>query len=104
MAVSGAIFLSIATIVTKKYLGNVPLGISNTVRTGLGTIVYFWFAISMFGIEHFMDVLSPFLWQVGINVRTTRLKSIGIDSLAEPLQGRIDMEQEIEGKIGFKGI
>jgi drug/metabolite transporter (DMT)-like permease len=175
MAVSGAIFLSIATIVTKKYLGNVPLGISNTVRTGLGTIVYFWFAISMFGIEHFMDVLSPFLWQwmllygtvivvigqslwnagfrtssiataslissfapivgilaaylilgemptrdqyiggviilvglflgqVGINARTARLKSIGIDSLAEPLQGRIDMKQELEGKIGFKGI
>jgi drug/metabolite transporter (DMT)-like permease len=167
MAVLGAICLSISTIVTKKHLGNVPLGISNTVRTGLGTIVYFWFAISMFGIDHFMDVLSPFLWQwmllygtvivaigqslwnaglhassiatasligsfapivgilaaylilgevptraqyiggiiiliglflgqVGINARTERLNRMGVNS--------IETEQEIEGKIGFKGI
>jgi drug/metabolite transporter (DMT)-like permease len=47
MAVSGAICLSIATIVTKKHLTNVPLGIHNTVRTGLGTIVYFGLAIWM---------------------------------------------------------
>ncbi len=38
MAVLGAICLSVATIVTKKHLGNVQLGISNTVRTGLGTL------------------------------------------------------------------
>jgi drug/metabolite transporter (DMT)-like permease len=63
MAVSGAIFLSIATIVTKKHLKNVPLGIHNTVRTGLGTIVYFCLAVWMYGFNHFMDVLSPFLWQ-----------------------------------------
>jgi drug/metabolite transporter (DMT)-like permease len=63
MAVAGAICLSIATIVAKKYLTQVPLGIHNTVRTGLGTIVYFWLALSMYGAEHFMGVLSPFLWQ-----------------------------------------
>jgi drug/metabolite transporter (DMT)-like permease len=167
MAVLGAVCLSIATIVTKKHLGNVPLGIHNTVRTGLGTIVYFGLALWMYGFDHFMDVLSPFLWQwmllygtvivvigqscwnaglrnssiatasligsfapivgilaaylilgeiptqaqyiggiiilfglflgqVGINARTDRLKNIGIDA--------IETEQEIEGKIGFKGI
>jgi drug/metabolite transporter (DMT)-like permease len=167
MAVSGAICLSIATIVVKKYLTNVPLGIHNTVRTGLGTIVYFGLALWMYGFDHFMDVLSPFLWQwmllygtvivvigqslwnigfrnssiatasligsfapivgilaaylilgevptrahyiggiviliglflgqVGIKARTDRLKSIGISS--------VETEQEIEGKMGFKGI
>ncbi|WP_396134229.1 DMT family transporter [Chamaesiphon sp. VAR_48_metabat_135_sub] len=167
MAVSGAICLSVATIVVKKYLANVPLGINNTVRTGLGTIVYFGLALWMFGIGHFMDVLSPFLWQwmllygtvivvigqslwnmgfrnssiatasligsfapivgilaaylilgeiptqaqyiggvviliglflgqVGVNARTERLKSIGINSTGT--------EQEIEGRMGFKGI
>jgi drug/metabolite transporter (DMT)-like permease len=167
MAVSGAICLSIATIVAKKHLGNVPLGIHNTVRTGLGTIVYFGLALWMYGFDHFMGVLSPFLWQwmllygttivvigqslwnigfrnssiataslvgsfapivgilaaylilgevptqaqyiggmvillglflgqVGINTRTERLKSIGVSSM--------ETEQEIEAKMGFRGI
>jgi drug/metabolite transporter (DMT)-like permease len=167
MAVSGAICLSVATIVAKKYLAHVPLGIHNTVRTGLGTIVYFGLALWMYGFDHFMDVLSPFLWQwmllygtvivvigqslwnmgfrnssiatasligsfapivgilaaylilgevptraqyiggmvillglflgqVGITARTKRLKSIGINSTA--------MEQEIEAKMGFRGV
>lgn len=167
MAVSGAICLSIATIVAKKHLGSVPLGIHNTVRTGLGTIVYFGLAVWMYGFDHFMDVLSPFLWQwmllygtvivvigqslwnigfrnssiatasligsfapivgilaaylilgevpthaqyiggvvilvglflgqLGIRARTDRLKSIGVNS--------IETEQEIEGKMGFRGI
>jgi drug/metabolite transporter (DMT)-like permease len=167
MAVSGAICLSIATIVIKKHLTHVPLGIHNTVRTGLGTIVYFWLALWMYGSEHFMGVLSPFLWQwmllygtvivvigqslwnagfrtcsiataslvgsfapiigilaaylilgevptraqyiggmvillglflsqVGIKFRTARLKSIGVDSA--------ETKQEIEAKMGFKGI
>jgi drug/metabolite transporter (DMT)-like permease len=167
MAVVGAVCLSIATIVSKKYLGNVPLGIHNTVRTGLGTIVYFCLALWMYGFDHFMDVLSPFLWQwmllygtvivvigqscwnaglrnssiatasligsfapivgilaaylilgeiptqaqyiggmvillglflgqVGIKARTARLQSIGIHSM--------ETAQEIESKMGFKGI
>jgi drug/metabolite transporter (DMT)-like permease len=167
MTVLGAICLSIATIVVKKYLSNVPLGINNTVRTGFGTIVYLCLALWMYGYEHFMDVVSPFLWQwmlvysivivvigqslwnqgfrissiatasiigsfapivgilaaylilgevptraqyiggvvilvglflgqLGIKARTNRLKSIGISSM--------ETEQEIEGKMGFKGI
>jgi drug/metabolite transporter (DMT)-like permease len=167
MAVSGAVCLSVATIVAKKYLTQVPLGIHNTVRTGLGTIVYFFLALSMYGFDHFIGVLSPFLWQwmllygtvivvvgqsfwnaglrassiataslvgsfapivgvlaaylilgeiptraqyiggmviliglflsqVGIRSRTDRLKNIGFNSM--------ETEQEIEGKMGFKGI
>jgi drug/metabolite transporter (DMT)-like permease len=167
MAVSGAICLSIATIVAKKHLTHVALGIHNTVRTGLGTIVYFCLALWMYGFDHFMGVLSPFLWQwmllygtvivaigqslwnigfrtssiataslvgsfapiigvlaaylilgevptraqyiggmvillglflsqVGINSRTNRLKSIGVICM--------ETEQEIEAKMGFKGI
>jgi drug/metabolite transporter (DMT)-like permease len=167
MAVSGAICLSIATIVVKKYLTQVPLGIQNTVRTGLGTIVYFGLALWMYGFDHFMGVLSPFLWQwmllygtvivvigqslwnigfrnssiataslvssfapivgilaaylilgeiptraqyiggivillglflgrVGMRAKTVRLKSIGVRSM--------ETEQEIEGRMGFRGI
>jgi hypothetical protein len=40
--------------------------------------------------------LGLFLGQVGITSRTERLKSIGVNS--------IETEQEIEGRMGFKGI
>jgi drug/metabolite transporter (DMT)-like permease len=63
LATLAAIFLSVATIVTKKWLSQVPLGIYNTGRTGLGTIFFFGLALWMYGPNHFMGVLSPFLWE-----------------------------------------
>jgi drug/metabolite transporter (DMT)-like permease len=63
LAVLGAIALAIGTIVGKKGLSRVPLGIYNTVRTGLGTIIFFFVALGLYGREHFTGVLSPFLWQ-----------------------------------------
>ncbi|AFY92199.1 DMT family transporter [Chamaesiphon minutus] len=63
LTVLGAIALAIATIVGKQRLARVPLGIYNTVRTGLGTLVFFCVALSLYGRYHFTDVLSPFLWQ-----------------------------------------
>ncbi len=41
-------------------------------------------------------LVGLFLGQSGINARTNRLKSIGVISM--------ETEQEIEGKMGFKGI
>jgi drug/metabolite transporter (DMT)-like permease len=63
LAMMGAVALSIATIASKKGLAGVPLGIYNTVRTGLGTIVFFCIALALYGPRHFTGVLSPFLWQ-----------------------------------------
>ncbi len=63
LAILGMIALAIGTIIGKKGLSRVPLGIYNTVRTGLGTIIFFCVALGLYGREHFMGVLSPFLWQ-----------------------------------------
>ncbi|MBD2360515.1 DMT family transporter [Anabaena minutissima FACHB-250] len=63
LAATGAIFLAFATILSKQQLAHIPLGIYSIFRTALGTIVFFIFAIVLYGSEHFMDVLSPFLWQ-----------------------------------------
>jgi drug/metabolite transporter (DMT)-like permease len=63
LATLAAVFLSIATIVSKKWLSQIPLGIYNTGRTGLGTIVFLCLALWMYGPHHFMGVLSPFLWE-----------------------------------------
>ncbi|UBF30320.1 DMT family transporter (plasmid) [Kovacikia minuta CCNUW1] len=62
-AALGAIALAASTIVGKKWLAKVPLGIYSIVRTGLGTIIFFCVALVLYGRDHFMGVLSPFLWQ-----------------------------------------
>jgi drug/metabolite transporter (DMT)-like permease len=63
LAAAGAVFLALSTIITKQNLAHIPLGIYSIFRTALGTIIFFIFAILLYGSEHFMDVLSPFLWQ-----------------------------------------
>ncbi len=61
--VLSAVILAISTILGKKRLGKVPLGIYTTVRTGLGAVIFFFIALMLYGHNHFMGVLSPFLWR-----------------------------------------
>lgn len=63
LVVTAAIALAIATIFNKKYTSKVPLGIYSVVRTSLGTVVFFFLALILYGHNHFMDVFSPFLWK-----------------------------------------
>jgi drug/metabolite transporter (DMT)-like permease len=63
LAALAAIALSIATLVTKQQLPNIPLGLFSIVRTAIGTIVYFGVVMILYGSNHFMDVFSPFLWE-----------------------------------------
>jgi drug/metabolite transporter (DMT)-like permease len=63
LATAGAIALAAATIIIKKWLTYVPLGLYSIFRTALGTVVFFVAALVLYGSDHFMDVLSPFLWQ-----------------------------------------
>ncbi len=63
LAVAGAVALATSAIISKKRLVRVPLGLFSTVRTGLGTVIFFCLALLLYGRDHFMGVLSPFLWQ-----------------------------------------
>jgi drug/metabolite transporter (DMT)-like permease len=63
LATIGAIALAISTIIGKRHLSTVPIGIYSIVRTGLGTVIFFVLASVLYGWEHFMDARSPFLWQ-----------------------------------------
>jgi len=63
LAAAGAIALAVATILGKKRLSKVPLGVFSVVRTGLGTVIFFATALVLYGPAHFMGALSPFLWQ-----------------------------------------
>jgi drug/metabolite transporter (DMT)-like permease len=58
-----AIALTTSTLLGKQRLSHVPLGIFSVVRTGLGTVIFFIVALVLYGQDHFMGVLSPFLWQ-----------------------------------------
>lgn len=62
-AAIGAIALALSTIIGKKRLAQVPLGIFSIVRTALGTVVFFVAALVLYGNRHFANAFSPFLWK-----------------------------------------
>lgn len=59
----GSAAVSVSTIIGKKYLDRIPLGIYSIFRTALGTVIFFFLALGLYGHNHFADVLSPFLWK-----------------------------------------
>lgn len=63
LATLGAMVLAVSTIIGKKRLSQVPLGIYSIVRTGLGTLIFFVVALVLYGQDHFAGAFSPFLWQ-----------------------------------------
>jgi drug/metabolite transporter (DMT)-like permease len=62
-AAIGAIALAVSTIIAKRYLSRIPIGIYSIVRTGLGTVIFFVLALIIYGKGHFQNVFSPFLWK-----------------------------------------
>lgn len=63
LAATGAIALAVSTIISKRYLSLIPIGIYSIVRTALGTVIFFLSALLIYGKEHFQDAFSPFLWE-----------------------------------------
>ncbi|WP_413174284.1 DMT family transporter [Anabaena azotica] len=58
-----SIAVAIATIISKQHLSQIPVGIYSIFRTILGTVLFFFIALILYGQDHFIDVFSPFLWQ-----------------------------------------
>jgi drug/metabolite transporter (DMT)-like permease len=58
-----AVIGAISSVTNKLQLQTIPLGIFSIYRNILGTILFFLLANILYGPEHFIDVLSPFLWQ-----------------------------------------
>lgn len=63
LTIIAAIFKAVANLISKVSLREIPLGIFSVFRMFLGTIIFFVLASVLYGVEHFMDVTSPFLWQ-----------------------------------------
>ena len=58
-----AVISVVSTILIKKSLSHIPIGIFSIFRTALGTVIFFFIALILYGKDHFMDVFSPFLWK-----------------------------------------
>lgn len=63
-AAAAAALTAISTITAKVRLKNIPLGIFTVVRTGLGAFIFLGVTIYLLGLEHFVDLGSPLLWQL----------------------------------------
>ncbi|MBD2603648.1 DMT family transporter [Scytonema hofmannii FACHB-248] len=63
LAAVGSVALSISIIITKKHLLQIPAGIYSIFRTALGTVIFFFLALVLYGSDHFMNAFSPFLWR-----------------------------------------
>jgi drug/metabolite transporter (DMT)-like permease len=63
LTITAAVVSAIATLINKQKLSDIPVGIYGIFRTGLGSIIFFVFAIILYGSGHFAEMFSPFLWQ-----------------------------------------
>ncbi|WP_310482352.1 DMT family transporter, partial [Chamaesiphon sp. VAR_48_metabat_403] len=63
LTITAAVVSAIATLINKQKLSDIPVGIYGIFRTGLGSIVFFVFAVILYGSGHFAEMFSPFLWQ-----------------------------------------
>jgi len=59
----GAVAVALSNIISKTRLNRIPIGLFSIVRTALGTTIFFFTALYIYGSHHFMDALSPFLWK-----------------------------------------
>lgn len=63
LAAVGAIALALSNILSKARLSGIPLGFFSIIRTALGTVIFYFAAIYLYGSDHFMGLLTPFLWR-----------------------------------------
>ncbi len=62
-AAFAAITYAVSTVFAKMYLKKIPIGIFSVFRSAVGTIAFFIIAAYLYGLEHFIDIGSPFLWK-----------------------------------------
>jgi drug/metabolite transporter (DMT)-like permease len=63
LAAIAAIALAVSNLISKVRLTRIPVGIFTIVRTALGTIIFFFAALVLYGRSHFDVIFSPFLWK-----------------------------------------
>jgi len=58
-----AVIVKVISIFFSRYtIQSFSTGIFNIFRVGVGAFIFFWIVMALFGLDHFADLLSPFLW------------------------------------------
>lgn len=52
-----------STIISRASLKGIPLGIFSIYRMALGTVVYYFLALYLYGALHFQDIFSAIVWK-----------------------------------------
>ncbi|MEO0848686.1 MAG: DMT family transporter [Cyanobacteria bacterium J06648_1] len=63
LAIAGALAISVANVTRKARLDTIPIGVFTIFRLAVGTMVFFGLTVKLFGMEHFADAFTPFVWQ-----------------------------------------
>ncbi len=63
LTIISSLLISASSLMNKKYLSTISLGIAHIFRLGLGTCIFFIIANILYGPEHFGELFSPFLWK-----------------------------------------
>jgi len=63
LAIGGAIAISVANVTRKLRLDSIPIGVFTIFRLAVGTVTFWILTVKLFGMEHFADAFSPFVWQ-----------------------------------------
>jgi drug/metabolite transporter (DMT)-like permease len=63
LTIISSLLISGSSLMNKKYLSKIPLGIAHIFRLGVGTLIFFLVANILYGPGHFGELFSPFLWK-----------------------------------------
>jgi len=63
LTIISSLLISASSLMNKKYLSKIPLGISHIFRLSVGTLIFFMVASILYGPGHFGELFSPFLWK-----------------------------------------
>ena len=63
LTIISSCLIAASSLLNKKYLSQISLGIAHTFRLSVGTLFFFIVANLLYGPSHFGDIFSPFLWQ-----------------------------------------
>jgi drug/metabolite transporter (DMT)-like permease len=63
LTIISSLLISGSSLMNKKYLSKIPLGIAHSFRLGVGTLIFFLVANALYGPGHFGELFSPFLWK-----------------------------------------
>jgi drug/metabolite transporter (DMT)-like permease len=63
LTIMSSVLIAASSLLNKKYLSEIPLGIAHVFRLGVGTLFFFIVANVLYGPSHFGEIFSPFLWK-----------------------------------------